>query len=187
MSYESNNVAKNEIEVLDDLLVGINKRCLNNVDKNKIDGLEDLLIGIDERYLNSHIYTNPYAHVEVEPNYELELKYNFNNSVNNHFFSTLGKSDRLKTYEKLCSYYDKLKVNLNKEMSNIYNLPDEIIDLLHDDKISIDTVAELVSHPYGYGIQSIPYPYVFDNSTKKNIEIPEDMFDEIVKLIKNKK
>jgi ParB family chromosome partitioning protein len=30
------------------------------------------------------------------------------------------------------------------------------------------------------------FPYVFDNSTNKNVRIPENMFDEIINLIKNK-
>lgn len=56
----------------------------------------------------------------------------------------------------------------NNDIDNLDNIKDNVV--LHYNNISLQP----------------SFPYVFDNSTEKNIRIPDNMFDEIVNLIKVK-
>ena len=61
------------------------------------------------------------------------------------------------------------KVIQTKGSNNIDSLDDIKDDVvLHNNSITLET----------------SFPYVFDNLTRKNIMIPENMYDEIVNLIK---
>ena len=51
---------------------------------------------------------------------------------------------------------------------------------------NLDNIKDNVVLHYNNISLAPSFPYVFENSTKKNIRIPENMFDEIVNFIKIK-
>jgi hypothetical protein len=77
---------------------------------------------------------------------------------------------------KLTTLTNLQKINAIKE----FNLNGD------DDIDELDNIKEYIAIKENHIILSPSYPYVFDSILKKNVRIPESLFEEIVNLIKHK-
>ena len=82
----------------------------------------------------------------------------------------------LDVLNKLTSLTNGQKIDAIKQFKQQGNNDIDILDDIKDNVVLHSNNISLAPS----------FPYVFDNSTKKNIRIPDNMFDEIVNLIKNK-
>lgn len=87
------------------------------------------------------------------------------NEVNT--LEVLNKINTLTNGQKIDAI-KQFKQQGNNDINNLDDIKDNVV--LHHNNISL----------------APSFPYVFDNATKKNIRIPDNMFDEIVNLIKLK-